>query len=171
MKLMLRIAVIAASLSVFALPAVRAADDTSSGTGGGQPPVGQTTRPEWRRPRMSPAERLSHLSKVLNLTGDQKAKIELILKDEQEKRRAIMSDSSLSREDRRTQMMDLMKSSQAMIRALLTPEQQQKFDTMPRPGRGPMDRGAAAGPPPGEGQAPGGNSPPPGENSPPPGTP
>ena len=30
-----------------------------------------------------------------------------------------------------------MKANHAQIRALLTPEQQQKFDAMPRPGRGP----------------------------------
>jgi Spy/CpxP family protein refolding chaperone len=104
---------------------------------------------------MDPAERLKHLSEVLNLTDDQKAKVAAILKDDQEKGQAIRNDSSLSREDRRAKMMDLMKDSQTRIRALLTPEQQQKFDAMPRPERGPRDRGASGGPPPGE------NGPPP----------
>ncbi len=113
---------------------------------------------------MDPAERLQRLSEALNLTDDQKAKIAPMLKEDQEKGRAIMTDSSLSREERRAKMMDLMKDSRARIRALLTPEQQQKFDAMPRPGRGPRDRGAGGGPPPGDG-------PPPGENGPPLGTP
>jgi periplasmic protein CpxP/Spy len=163
MKSMLGIAVIAAGLAVAALPAVRAADDTPSTTGGQNTP-GQTTRPEWRRPRMDPAERLQRLSEVLNLTDDQKVQIAPMLKDDQEKGQAIRNDPSLSREDRRAKMMDLIKDSQARIRALLTPEQQQKFDAMPRPGRGPKDRGAGGGPPPGD-------SPPSGENRPPSGTP
>jgi Spy/CpxP family protein refolding chaperone len=157
MKSMLRIAVIAAGLAVAALPAARAADDTPPAPGGQNTP-GQTTRPERRGPRMDPAERLQRLSEVLNLTDDQKAKIASILKDDQEKGQAIRNDSSLSREDRRAKMMDLMKDSQAQIRALLTPEQQQKFDAMPRPARGPRDGGA-------------GNGPPPAENGPPPSTP
>ena len=154
MKSMFRIAVIAAGFAVAALPAVRAADETQPAPGGQNTP-GQTTRPERRGPRMDPAERLKHLSEVLNLTDDQKAKVAAILKDDQEKGQAIRNDSSLSREDRRAKMMDLMKDSQTRIRALLTPEQQQKFDAMPRPERGPRDRGASGGPPPGE------NGPPP----------
>jgi Spy/CpxP family protein refolding chaperone len=157
MKSMFRIAVIAAGFAVATLPAVRAADETQPAPGGQNTP-GQSTRPERRGQRMDPAERLKHLSEVLNLTDDQKAKVAAILKDDQEKGQAIRNDSSLSREDRRAKMMDLMKDSQAQIRALLTPEQQQKFDTMPRPARGPRGDGA-------------GNGPPPGENSPPPSTP
>lgn len=156
---------LAAGIAVAALPAARAADETqptptpapAAAPNADQP----AARPERRGRWMDPAEQLKHLTEYLTLTADQQAKILPILKDRQTKIQALMGDDSLSREDRRAKMMELGKASQDQIRAQLTPDQQQKFDAMPRPGfgRGPRGEGAGGEPPP---------PPPPPANTPPP---
>ena len=97
---------------------------------------------------MEAAERLQHLAETLGLTDDQKAKIGAIFKEEFEKSRAMMEDASLAPEDRRAKMRELREDSRTRARAVLTPEQQQKFDALPRPGRGPRGEGPGEAPPP-----------------------
>ncbi len=155
MKTMRTLILLAAGMALAALPAVRAADETPP------PPPGPNAvtpdnAPDHRGPRMGPGQRLQHMTEALGLTEDQQAKVKAIVEQEMPKRRAIREDSSLGREDRRTKMMDLMKDTRAKIRAILTPEQQQKFDNMPMMGRGPRGRGPGGGPPP-----PAGDNPPP----------
>ena len=48
--------------------------------------------------------------------------------------KALRADTSLSDDDRRAKMGALMKSQHDQIRAVLTPEQQTTFDTLPKPG-------------------------------------
>jgi Spy/CpxP family protein refolding chaperone len=102
-------------------------------------------------------EQLQRLSETLSLTQEQKDQITAIIKGNAPQRQAIMNDASLTPEDRRAKMRELMKGTPPKIRALLTTEQQQKFDAMPRPefGRGPRHGGPHNPPPPG------GNPPPP----------
>jgi len=164
MKALSRILMFAAGIAVAALPAARAADDNPPAPGPAPTPAPAAPandqpagRPE-RRGRMDPGQMLEHLKTALNLTDDQVAKVKAIVQAQGDKRRAIMEDDSLSREDRWAKVMDLMKSTHDQIRALLTPDQQQKFDAMPRRGRGMRGEGPAGGPPP----------PPPADNAPPP---
>ena len=70
------------------------------------------------------------LTKRLNLTSDQQAKVLDILKSEQSQMESLHSDSSLSQQDRHSKMMDIHKTSDDQIRALLDPDQQKKFDAM-----------------------------------------
>jgi len=77
-----------------------------------------------------PQKRVQHLTKKLNLSSDQQAKVLTILQDQQKQRENLRNDSSLSQQDRRSKMMDLHKSANEQIRALLTPDQQKKFDQM-----------------------------------------
>jgi len=79
---------------------------------------------------MSPDQQLEHLSKALNLTGDQKSQIKPILEERQQKLESIHSDSSLSPEDRRSKMRSLIEDSHTKLRAVLTDEQKTKFDQM-----------------------------------------
>ncbi len=95
---------------------------------------------------MSPQERLDAMAKQLNLTDDQKTKIKPILEQEHEKMQALRQDTSLSREDRMSKMMEIRKSTSDEIKKVLTPDQQKKFDEM-RP-MGPGGRGRPPGPPP-----------------------
>ena len=70
------------------------------------------------------------LSKQLSLTSDQQAKVLEVLKSEQSQMEKLRSDSSLSQEDRRAKMMDIHKSSNDQVRAILNPDQQKKWDEM-----------------------------------------
>lgn len=64
-------------------------------------------------------KRLDHLKKKLNLTDEQQKKIQSIQESKREKKKAIHE-----------QMKALHDETQAEIRAVLTPEQQAKFDEM-----------------------------------------
>jgi len=77
-----------------------------------------------------PAKRTDMLTKQLGLTSDQQPKVLDALKSEQSKMEALHSDASLSQADRRTKMMDIHKSTNEQVRALLTPDQQKKWDEM-----------------------------------------
>src|SRR4051794_15552389 len=75
-----------------------------------------------------PQARLDHMSKVLNLTDDQKAKIKPILDNEQQQMQALKSDTSTAKQDRRAKMMDLHKSTMDQIKPILNSDQQAKLD-------------------------------------------
>jgi len=77
-----------------------------------------------------PAKRTDMLTKQLGLTSDQQPKVLDALKSEQSKMEALHSDSSLSQDDRRAKMMDIHKSTNEQVRAILTPDQQKKWDEM-----------------------------------------
>jgi periplasmic protein CpxP/Spy len=77
-----------------------------------------------------PAKRTEMLTKQLKLTSDQQAKVLDIFKSEQSQMEGLRSDSSLSQEDRRSKMMEIHKTTNDQVRALLDPDQQKKFDAM-----------------------------------------
>jgi Spy/CpxP family protein refolding chaperone len=137
MKPTFKIAVIAAGFAVAAWPALRAADESTPAqpppppaAGGGD--NGPEGRPHhWQR---DPTEQAQHLKQALDLTQGQFNQVLAIFKDAGAQRQAITNDDSLSRNDIRAKSREIMNGSQAKIRALLTPEQQKKFDAMPRPG-------------------------------------
>jgi Spy/CpxP family protein refolding chaperone len=70
------------------------------------------------------------LSKRLNLSADQQAKLAPIMKDRHEQIRAIFQDSSLSKEDRIAKIKAVRNDSNAKIEALLTDEQKQNFEQL-----------------------------------------
>ncbi|MGH9685358.1 MAG: hypothetical protein ACRD4S_17325 [Candidatus Acidiferrales bacterium] len=74
--------------------------------------------------------RLDWLSKKLNLTDDQKAKIKPILDDESSSMKGVRDDTSLSQTERHAKMKDLHQATDSKINDILTPEQQQKFAQM-----------------------------------------
>jgi periplasmic protein CpxP/Spy len=75
-----------------------------------------------------PQARLDHMSKVLNLTDDQKAKIKPILDNENQQMQALKSDTSTAKQDKRAKMMDIHKSTMDQIKPILNSEQQAKLD-------------------------------------------
>jgi len=79
---------------------------------------------------MDPQKRTEMLTKRLNITSDQQAKVLDTLKSEQSQMESLHSDTSLSQDDRRSKMMDIHKASSGQIRALLNPDQQKKYDAM-----------------------------------------
>lgn len=70
---------------------------------------------------------MERMTKALNLTPDQVAKIQAIDKDAKAKRDAVLANTSLSPDQRRSQLADLRKSRQAQVMSVLTPDQQVKY--------------------------------------------
>lgn len=60
----------------------------------------------------------------LNLTEDQKAKVKDILADAKTKRQAVVSDTSLSEEQKKAKMKELHEGIMSKLNEVLTPEQQ-----------------------------------------------
>lgn len=82
------------------------------------------------RGHFDPQMRTQHLTKQLNLTSDQQAKVLDIFKSAQSQAESVRSDSSLSQQDRRAKMMDLRKSTNDQVRGVLDANQQKKWDAM-----------------------------------------
>jgi periplasmic protein CpxP/Spy len=99
-------------LSLFALAVVNAQDP--AGPGG----LGKHHRGQWRQHGM-----LDRLSEDLNLSADQKAKVQPIVDQARPQIRAI-------HEEAMQKTKAVMDNTMTQIRPLLTPEQQQKLDTM-----------------------------------------
>jgi protein CpxP len=123
------LAFVVAGLTYMATTSAVAQDNGSSGqqsaAGGAQPEYGRGGRGYH-----DPAKRAKMLTKQLNLSSDQQAKVLDILKLEQLQVENLRSNSALSQDDRRSKMMDIHKSSKDQIRALLTPDQQKRLDEM-----------------------------------------
>jgi protein CpxP len=116
-------------LMLFCVVGMLTASVVAQDNGGNQP---QSASPgHWRgRGRPDPAKRTEMLTKQVGLTSEQQPKVLDVLKSEQSQMEKLRSDSSLSQEDRRGKMMDIHKSTNDQIRALLTADQQKKWDEM-----------------------------------------
>ena len=106
---------------LFALP-VMAQDTAPQG-----PPPGGHMGP---RGAGMQEHQLDMLTKKLNLTPDQVTQVKAIDADTRTQSQAVWSDTSLSQADKRAKMMDIHKASSDKIRALLTPDQQTKYDAL-----------------------------------------
>jgi periplasmic protein CpxP/Spy len=60
----------------------------------------------------------------LNLTDDQKAKVKDILADTKTKRQAVLTDASLTEDQKRAKMKELHEATLAKMNEVLTPDQQ-----------------------------------------------
>jgi len=119
-------------------PALRAQDNTAPAQDNGQQQ--QQGPPE--HGRMDPDTQLAHMTKQLDLTTDQQSQIRPILVDRDQKMQTLWQNQSLSREDRRSQMMSIRQDSNAKIEAVLNDQQKQKFEAMQeRRGRHGMQGG------------------------------
>jgi periplasmic protein CpxP/Spy len=79
---------------------------------------------------MDPNRQLEHMTKELGLSADQQAQIKPVLMDRDQKMQALFQNQSLSREDRRAQMMAIRQDSTTKINAVLNDQQKQKFAAM-----------------------------------------
>jgi protein CpxP len=73
---------------------------------------------------------IEFLTKKLNLTPDQVTQVKAIDADAINQMKALREDNSVAGPDKRTKMMDIHKTSQDKIRALLTDDQKTKFDAL-----------------------------------------
>ncbi len=77
-----------------------------------------------------PAKRLEWMSKKLNLTEDQKTKLQPIFNDEFQQMKAVREDTSLTRDQKRDKMKQIHETFHPQVMAVLTPDQQQKLEQM-----------------------------------------
>jgi periplasmic protein CpxP/Spy len=97
-----------------------------------------------------PQKAAAFLSKKLNLSTDQTAKLEPILADRDQKMSALMANTALTPQDRHTQFRAIHQATEQQLAGVLTPEQLQQMKAMHHGfhGHGPRDhRGAPPAPP------------------------
>jgi protein CpxP len=100
---------------------------------------------------------LDAMKQQLNLTDDQVEKLKPILKEQQEKMKALRADTTLSREDMMAKRKELQAGLSAKVKDILTPDQFTKWQTMVQnrgrrgqkgaPGAGQPGQGGATPPP------------------------
>jgi protein CpxP len=76
------------------------------------------------------ANQLERLSKELNLTDDQKAKVKPILEEQTKQMKTMREDSTLTEDQKREKMKLIHQSTHSQINDILTPEQQKKFEQL-----------------------------------------
>lgn len=137
-------------------------DQKPAAKDGGAPP--QRERPQGQgqggrgqRGARTPEERLKSMTEALTLTADQQAKLKPILEDQAKQQRALRDDAALSDEDRRKKSTALREEFNGKIKAVLTPEQQTKWEKM-RQGGGGRQGGPRQGGGQGGGGRPGGGN-------------
>jgi Spy/CpxP family protein refolding chaperone len=97
------------------------------------PPADQTQGPPAGGPGgrgMNPERRMEMLQKQLKLSPDQATQLKSILDDQRAKMETLRSNTSLTQQDRRSQMMTMHQEEETKIHAVLTPDQQKKYDDM-----------------------------------------
>jgi Spy/CpxP family protein refolding chaperone len=80
---------------------------------------------------------LSDLTEKLALTADQQKQVGAIIDNGTSQSKQVRADDTLSKDDKRQKMMDIMKSTHDQIRAVLTPDQQTQFDALNAHGHKP----------------------------------
>lgn len=80
------------------------------------------------------ADRVAALANELKLTPQQQDKLRPILLEEGQKMVAVFRDNTLAREAKMTKVQELRDANRTKIKAILTPEQLEKWDKL-RPGR------------------------------------
>lgn len=76
---------------------------------------------------MTPEDQLARMTKQLQLTDEQQAKIKPILEEQHKQMMGLRKDTSMSREDRFAKFRDIRQKSIDKIKPILSAEQQQKW--------------------------------------------
>ena len=84
----------------------------------------------------APGERLKMMTDKLGLNDEQQGKIKAIIEKNMPKAKELREDTALSQEDKRAKMQELRKAEVEEIRAVLTPEQQEKMKELRQAGKG-----------------------------------
>jgi Spy/CpxP family protein refolding chaperone len=124
MKRKFILTIIACGASLALCPGLRAQDATpapatTTGTAGGAG--------EHHRGPGGAGDQLEHLTKALDLTADQQAKIKPILDTLHTQVQAIRQDTTLDRQAQMPKIKDARDAANTQINAILTPDQQTKF--------------------------------------------
>ncbi|MBN2506856.1 MAG: hypothetical protein JXQ71_09200 [Verrucomicrobia bacterium] len=76
------------------------------------------------------ADRIEMMTKELNLNESQVEKLKAVQQENMTKMREMRKDTSLTREQRNEKMRALMEGYQAKLKAILTPEQSEKWQKL-----------------------------------------
>jgi protein CpxP len=125
-----RSAVLVCGLGVAVAGAAVAQDQTPATPPAGTAMQGPPPGGGGRGMMMDPGQRASMLKDRLGLSDAQTTQVKSILTDSQTKMQALRSNSSLSQDDRRSQMMSIRKDENDKIEGVLTPDQKTKYDAM-----------------------------------------
>ena len=92
------------------------------------------------KPGMRGENFAERLTKELNLTPDQQSQVKPVMEDTRSQMKAVREDASLTPDQKKAKAKEIREATNAKIKALLTPEQQQKMDQMkkehgPGPGK------------------------------------
>jgi Spy/CpxP family protein refolding chaperone len=98
------------------VPVVRGAD-----TAAPAPAAPTTARPN------KAVDRLQAQLQPLNLTDEQKARVDAIIQDAEKSAADLKKDKAITKEDRQTERQEIRQTTLDKIRAVLTPEQAAKF--------------------------------------------
>lgn len=99
------------------------------------------------RGMMDPGRRADMLKDRLGLNDTQTSQVKAIFEDSRTKMETVRSNSSLSQDDRRSQMMSMRKAENDKVEALLTADQKTKYEAMEQEMRGRMRGGNGGGTP------------------------
>jgi Spy/CpxP family protein refolding chaperone len=117
--------ILTASLSMLLTGGVLLAQQPTPAPDAQQPPP-----PMHQHHAPSPEHQAKHLSKILNLTPDQTAKLEPILASRDQQMKAIQANGQLTQADARQQMRALHQSTEQQLAGVLSPDQLQQMKAM-----------------------------------------
>lgn len=120
---MKRLPLVALSVCI-AFSSLALAQQSPAGPDGNPPAGGQHMH------QFDAQSQLQRLTKVLQLTPDQQAKIGPMLQQREQQMQALRSDTSSQPADRRAKVMAIMRDSEAQIGGVLTQEQRDKWKAM-----------------------------------------
>lgn len=79
---------------------------------------------------MDPARQMDQLSQQLNLTDDQKSKLQPLFEEHRKQMQSLRQDTSLTPEQKQAKAKELRQANHQQMMSVLTPEQQQKLEQM-----------------------------------------
>ncbi|MCM8823029.1 MAG: hypothetical protein NC831_09565 [Candidatus Omnitrophica bacterium] len=124
---MKKILILTAVLMLFGCARVLLAAEQGAGKGSGA--VGEKVK-QWKEMRKGQGEMGLGLYSRLDLTDEQKAKIQEIQKSRHEQISAIKQDETLSKEQKREKIKAIMESTQKQMDEVLSPEQKKKIEEL-----------------------------------------
>ncbi|MEO8820041.1 MAG: hypothetical protein ABI374_04305 [Ginsengibacter sp.] len=83
--------------------------------------------PQSQQTQTEPSPHQKGMMNQLNLTPDQKSQMKTLHQDMKQQRESIMSDQSLTADQKKQKMKEFRKSQQEKVNGILTPDQQQKM--------------------------------------------
>lgn len=124
MKPVLRLALLGVTLSLASTGVVMAQpfQDTAAST------ASTSTTPSHQAP--DPQRQIARLSRKLQLTPAQAAKIEPILQSRQQQMQQLRADTTMAPGDRRARMRTIVQDSNSQLQAVLTDSQKQQYQQM-----------------------------------------